>query len=190
MDRADLDDRLVIVISGPGGVGKGTIVERLLERDPRLWLSRSWTTRKRRDGEDPAAYHFVSPEAFERHIDAGGFLEWVDFLDYRQGTPIPAPPPGADVVFEIDVHGGIAVAERYADAMLLFLDAPDRDAQRRRLEGRGDSPEKVIARIQRGEVERSLAANSGYRTIINDELDDAVTAVARVIADERRRRWA
>ncbi|MGI9601409.1 MAG: guanylate kinase [Acidimicrobiales bacterium] len=190
MNRGPGDESLLIVVSGPGGVGKGTIVERLIEADDRLWLSRSWTTRAPRHGEDPDAYHFVSRVEFDRHIEAGGFLEWVDFLDYRQGTPLPDPPSGVDVLFEIDVHGGMAIAEQFADPLLLFLDAPDREVQRRRLQGRGDPPEKVEARLARGDEERVLAQGAGYRTIINDELDAAVTDVARVINEERARRSA
>ena len=179
---------LKIVVSGPGGVGKGTIVSALVARDDQLWLSRSWTTRAPRPGESPDSYTFVTEAEFEAHAEAGGFLEWVEFLDYRQGTPLPEPPEGQDIVFEIDVHGGMAIAERYDDPLLLFVDTPSRDEQRRRLEGRGDPPEKVIARIERGDLERSLAAEHGYQTVINDDLDDTVAKIAAIISDRRRKR--
>lgn len=178
---------LKIVVSGPGGVGKGTIVSALVARDDRLWLSRSWTTRAPRPGESPDSYTFVTEAEFEAHAEAGGFLEWVEFLEYRQGTPLPEPPEGQDIVFEIDVHGGMAIAERYDDPLLLFVDTPSRDEQRRRLEGRGDPPEKVIARIERGDLERSLAAEHGYQTVINDDLDDTVAKIAAIISDRRGR---
>ena len=179
---------LKIVVSGPGGVGKGTIVSALVDRDDRLWLSRSWTTRAPRPGEALDSYTFVTEEEFEAHAEAGGFLEWVEFLEYRQGTPMPEPPEGHDIVFEIDVHGGMAIAEHFEDPLLLFVDTPSRDEQRRRLEGRGDPAEKVIARIERGDLERSLAAEHGYTTVINDDLDDTVSKIAALIATARAAR--
>jgi guanylate kinase len=156
--------------------------------DERLWLSRSWSTRAPRPGEDLDAYTFVTPAEFDAHIEAGGFLEWVEFLDYRQGTPVPEPPADHDVVFEIDVYGGIAIAEQCADALLLFVDTPSRDEQRRRLVGRGDPPEKVDARIERGDLERTLAADHGYTTIINDDLETTVREILAVIMDAREAR--
>jgi guanylate kinase len=176
---------LIVVISGPGGVGKGTLVDRLLERDDRLWLSRSWTTRDPRPGEAPDAYRFVTREEFEAAIEAGGFLEWAPFLDYLQGTPIPNPPEGADIVLEIDVAGARQVRDLYPDALLLFIDSPDVVEQRRRLEGRGDPPEKVEARIAHGMNEREAAKELGIRVVINDDLDRAVAEVHDIIESRR-----
>jgi guanylate kinase len=172
---------LVIVISGPGGVGKGTLVQRLVERDPRLWLSRSWTTRAPRPGESPTAYTFVTREAFEARIAAGGFLEWAPFLDYLQGTPNPEPPPDADVVLEIDVQGARQVLGAHPDALLLFIDAPSRSEQRRRMELRGDPAEKVAQRLAIAEAEAAAAQELGMRVIVNDDLDRAVEEVQGAI---------
>ncbi|MEO7428281.1 MAG: guanylate kinase [Acidimicrobiales bacterium] len=172
---------MVIVISGPGGVGKGTLVAQLVARDPLLWLSRSWTTRAPRTGEAADAYTFVTTEQFEDRIAGDGFLEWAPFLDYLQGTPLPEPPEGRDVVLEIDVQGAGQVLERHADAVLLFIDAPSRDEQRRRLEGRGDPPEKVDKRLAIAESEAAAAQRLGMRTIVNDDLERAIAEVASVI---------
>ena len=180
-----LDERMVVVISGPGGVGKGTIVAQLLDRDPRLWLSRSWTTRTRRPGESMEAYHFTNRELFLSHVDNGGFLEWVEFLDYLQGTPVPDPPPGHDVVFEIDVYGAAQIKERLPGALLIFIDAPSRDHQEARLRGRGDPDEKVAARLAKAADEVAKAASLDSVVVVNDDLERALGEVELLIEARR-----
>ena len=115
---------LVIVVSGPGGVGKSTIVEKLVQRDERLWLSSSWTTREQRPGEASDAYKFVTKQEFEDNIAANGFLEWTDFLGNLYGTPMPNPPAGKDTVLEIEVDGAQQVKRLNESALLLFVLPP------------------------------------------------------------------
>ena len=180
------DGTSVVVISGPGGVGKGTLVAELLRTDDRLWLSRSWTTRAQRPGEAADAYHFVDRPTFERHVEADGFLEWTEFLDYLQGSPLPEPPVGSDVLFEIDVQGARNIRSLYPDALLVFVDAPDRAAQEARLRGRGDDEERVRQRLAKAEEEVAAAAElDGVVHVVNDDLDEACSQV-RLLIDRHR----
>lgn len=183
-----LDDRSIIVISGPGGVGKGTIVDQLLAQDERLWLSRSWTTRAPRPGEAADAYHFVDCDAFQARVDAGGFLEWVEFLGYRLGSPIPEPPGGVDVILEIDVSGGAQVSAVYPETLLVFVEAPNRAAQEARLRSRGDPAYGVRARLDKAASEAATASSLGYTVVVNDDLPNAVTAIEDLIRRDRGRR--
>ena len=183
-----LDDRTVVVISGPGGVGKGTIVDRLLERDQRLWLSRSWTTRPRRPSERADAYCFVDRATFDAAVEAGAFLEWVEFLDYLQGPPVPEPPEAADVVLEIDVRGGTQVTALVPDAVLVFVEAPSPEHQRSRLQQRGETLATVAVRMDKTAEERAMAVAQGYETVVNDEVGRAVEAIEQLIAADRERR--
>jgi len=169
-------------------MGKGTVLARVLERDPKLWLNRSWTTRERRPGEAEDAYVFATREEFERRIAEGGFLEWVEFLDYLQGSPVPEPGDGQDVVFEIDVYGAEQVRERFPDAVLVFIDAPSREVQAQRLRGRGDSEERVAQRLAKADEEAAVARKLGATVIVNDDLDAAVEELTALLQRARAAR--
>lgn len=182
------DGTVVVVISGPGGVGKGTLVRELVGSDDRLWLSRSWTTRARRDGEAPDAYRFVTPAEFQAHIDRDGFLEWVDFLDYRQGSPRPTPPAGSDVLFEIDVQGAARIHDLHPDAVLVFVDTPDRAVQEARLRGRGDAEDRIAQRLAKAEEEVERSRHLPFERIVNDDLDRAAAEIRSLIENARRSR--
>jgi guanylate kinase len=176
---------LIFVISGPGGVGKGTIVEELVRRDPSLWLSRSWTTRPRRPGESPTAYVFTDRAAFEARIATGGFLEYTEFLGSYYGSPTPDPAPGQDIVLEIEVQGAQQVKARHPDAVLIFVLPPSREEQERRLRGRGDPEDKVAARLRKAEDEEPIGKALADHVVINDELSRTVDELAAIIRAER-----
>jgi guanylate kinase len=140
---------VIFIVAGPGSVGKGTVVSRLLDRRPELWLSRSWTTRDRRPGEAENAYVFVDRATFQRRIDDGGFLEWTEFdgTGRLYGTPTLDPPDGRDVVLEIELDGAAQVKRRHPDAVLIVVVAPSREVQEARLRGRGDDETSVARRL-------------------------------------------
>jgi len=178
---------LIIVVSGPGGVGKGTIVDALVQRDDRLFLNRSWTTRERRPAEAVDAYVFTDSATFEQHIAAGGFVEWTEFLGNYYGSPLPEPGSEQDVVLEIEVDGAQQVKRIFPDALLLFVIPPSRDEQERRLRGRGDPGDKVLARLKKAEVEEPIGRALADHIVINDDLDDTIIEMLQIIESARAR---
>ncbi len=176
---------MIIVVSGPGGVGKGTIVEALVQRDPQLWLSRSWTTRERRPSEASDAYVFTDTATFEQHIADGGFIEWTEFLGNYYGSPVPEPGSDQDIVLEIEVDGAQQVKRMFPDAMLLFVVPPSRDEQERRLRGRGDPGDKVLARLKKAEVEEPIGRALADHIVVNDDLDETIDVMIHIIRTAR-----
>jgi guanylate kinase len=178
---------LIIVVSGPGGVGKGTIVDALVKRDPDLWLSRSWTTRDRRPSESDRAYVFVSTREFEDRIAAGGFLEWTEFLGNYYGTPVPDVDDETDIVLEIEVDGAQQVKKVHGEAILLFVLPPSREEQERRLRNRGDEDPLVLARLKKAEQEEPIGLELADHVVVNDDLEDTIEEMLSIINSHRTR---
>ena len=179
-------DPLIIVVSGPGGVGKGTIVNALVERDPNLWLSRSWTTRGQRPGEPDTAYVFTDHASFEARIADGGFLEWTKFLDNYYGTPMPDFADSRDVVLEIEVHGASQVKQLRDDAVLIFVLPPSRQEQQRRLRIRGDPEDRVDQRLRKALDEEPVGLAIADHVVVNDDLERTVDEMLGIIDQYRK----
>ena len=176
----------VFVITGPSGVGKGTLIRTLLERIPELELSVSATTRAPRPGEeDGVHYHFLSDDEFERRAQAGDFVEHASYSGRRYGTLRSElerrSGAGVPVVLEIEVEGARQVARTMPEAVRIFIAPPSEEALRTRLIGRGtDDPEQVEARLLTAREE--LGAQGEFpHVVVNDRLDDAVAALEELV---------
>jgi guanylate kinase len=184
---------VLLVLAGTSGAGKGTIGIRLRESDPALNWSVSWTTRARRAGErEGVDYRFVTRAEFERLRDANGFLEWFEVYGDLKGTPlqyvVDELARGHDVMLEIDVQGALAVKRALPEALLVFVQAPSRAEQRRRLESRGSETEESIARrLERAEAEERIGAEEFDAVVVNDDVGQATAQVAAILANRRAR---
>jgi guanylate kinase len=185
----------VFVIAAPSGTGKTTLCRHILERDPRLRLSISHTTRNPRSGEENGVhYHFVSDEEFRELREADGFLEHAEYGGNAYGTSWKAIEEplgqGYDVVLEIEVQGAAQVRERRPSACLIFLLPPSLEVLEDRLRGRGTDEEAVIQR-RMALVDREFAAAKFFDyAVVNDDLERAVSEVLDLIVAVREGRSA
>lgn len=175
----------VFVVSGPAGVGKGTLVSRVRTVHP-FCLPVSATTRSPRPGEeDGVSYYFLSDEEFTARVKRGEFLEWAQVHNNRYGTLKSEVDAclarGTSVVLEIDIQGGQNVRRLYPDAVLIFIEPPSWDVLVERLKGRGTESEETLAiRLNTARGELELAHTYDVR-IVNDDLDAAVAELARML---------
>ena len=179
----------VFVITGPSGVGKGTLIGELRARVPELELSVSATTRPPREGErDGRDYHFLSPAEFDRRAEAGEFLEFADYGGNRYGTlrseverRIAA---GIPVVLEIEVQGARQVRAAMPESVQVFIAPPEPSVLRERLVGRGaDSDAAITERLRTAELELE-AQDEFAHVVVNDDIERATDELERIVRDE------
>ncbi len=179
---------MLIVISGFSGVGKGTVVKKLVERYD-YSLSVSATTRAPRPGEtDGVDYHFKTVKEFQNLIDYNGFIEWAQYVENYYGTPKKFVEDelakGNNVILEIEVQGAMHIKEQYPDAVLIFITAPNAQTLKERLEGRGTEDAKVISkRLKRAFEETDDMVQYDY-LVVNDDIDVCVDDIHSVIQAE------
>jgi len=179
----------VFVITGPSGVGKGTLISTLLERVPGLELSVSATTREPREGEvDGRDYHFLSPAEFDRRVEAEDFLEFATYSGNRYGTLRSEVrrllDAGRSVVLEIEVQGARQVRAAMRESVQVFIAPPDPAVLRERLEGRGaDSAAAIAARLEVAEGELAAQEEFAHR-VVNDDLERAASELEAVVRAE------
>ncbi len=179
----------VFVVTGPSGVGKGTLIRELLERVPELELSTSATTREPRDGEvNGRDYHFLSPEEFEHRVEAGDFLEHATYAGNRYGTLRQEVDgrlrQGRSLVLEIEVQGARQVRAAMPEAVLIFIAPPEPEALKARLEGRGtDSEEEIARRLRTAELELEARAEFPH-VVVNDDVQRAADELERLVREQ------
>jgi guanylate kinase len=180
---------ILVVISGPSGTGKGTICNRILSEMDNIEFSTSMTTRDPREGEiDGVHYFFVTKDEFEKAISEDAFVEYADVYGNYYGTlrkEVNARlDSGTDVLLDIDVQGAMNVMKDYPKETFIFIRPPSLEELEKRLKGRGtDSAEVISRRLSEAEHEISLADEYGYQ-VVNDDLDEAVAEVKKIICEE------
>jgi len=183
---------ILAILSAPSGVGKTTIIQRVMADDPNCAFAVSHTTRAPRKGEvDGRDYYFVDDAAFDGLVDAGAFAEWAHVHGKRYGTSVAEiarlADAGRDVIFEVDFQGGRALMRRFPDAVTVFIVPPSMAEVHRRLVGRGtDDADTIARRMHQARVEIATAGEYRY-LVVNDDLDRAVADVQAILRAERLR---
>ena len=182
---------VLIVLSGPSGVGKGTIAKLLVEKNKDIKLSISCTTRAPREGEiNGKEYFFISKTEFQDKIKQNGFLEYSEHFENLYGTPkdfVDSKLIENDVLLEIDVNGGLEVKKSFSDAVLIMVVPPTLDELKNRLVIRGsESIEKINMRMQRIGYELDKSKLYDY-TVTNDNLNDAIIQIEEIIKNEKNK---
>ncbi len=180
----------LFVVSGPSGVGKGTICKRVREMDDKIAISVSATTRKpREEDKEGVTYYFLTNEQFDVMIGNNEFYEWANVHDNRYGTPKKPVEEkineGIDVILEIDVQGGMLIKSQVKDAVMVFIAPPSMEVLEERLRGRhSETEEQIQKRLKNALVE--LEHEKDYdHIIVNDDLETAVKALYELILNER-----
>jgi guanylate kinase len=184
-------DRLLLVISGPSGVGKGTVVKELVKNE-NYALSVSATTREPRKGEvDGINYFFMSDEKFEELIKSDSFMEHAGYCKHYYGTPkdyvFAKMDEGKDVILEIKVQGALQIKKKYPEAVLLFILPPSMDELKARLTGRGTESDEVIEERLNQAVEELSHAGSYDYVITNDKIENAVDLINTIVTAEHKK---
>ena len=176
----------LIIITGPSGVGKGTVVKELLDRNKDIWLSISATTRNPRIGEkDGENYYFISDEKFKDMIDKKEFLEWAQFAGNYYGTPLSTVnekiEKGFIVLLEIEVEGAKQIKEKLPEALSIFLLPPSKAELEKRIRNRGTEKEEAIdRRLSRADYE--IASSDEFDFVLtNHDVDETVKEVSKII---------
>ena len=176
----------LIIITGPSGVGKGTVVKELLDRNKDIWLSISATTRNPRVGEkDGLNYYFISEEMFKDMIDKKEFLEWAQFAGNYYGTPLSTVnekiEKGFIVLLEIEVEGAKQIKEKFPESLSIFLLPPSKEELEKRIRNRGTEKEEAIdRRLSRANYE--IASSNQFDFVLtNHDVDETVKEVFKII---------
>ena len=182
---------VLIVLSGPSGVGKGTIAKLLIERNENVKLSVSCTTRSPRDGEiDGKEYFFITKTEFQEKIKENGFLEYSEHFENLYGTPkdfVVGKLLNNDVLLEIDVNGGLEVKKSFSDAVLIMVVPPSFEELKNRLVSRGsESIEKINMRMERIGYELDKSKLYDY-TVVNDDLLSVTMQIEQIIENEKNK---